>query len=254
MSTLKQSFSWWCYANRGVEAPELLKAAASIGYEGVELIEPALWSMARDEGLAIVTVGGHDSIEEGMNSPYNADRIVNELQKNIEKAVEFGIPNLICFSGNRDGLSDAAGLDNCMKVLERVVPLAEQAGVTLIMELLNSKVDHLDYQCDRTAWGVELSKRVNSPAFKLLYDIYHMQIMEGDVIRTIGEHHQWFAHYHTAGNPGRGFIGADQELNYPAIARAIQATGYTGFVGHEFLPSGDPIEELTDAFKLCQRA
>ncbi|WP_269540462.1 hydroxypyruvate isomerase family protein [Cerasicoccus fimbriatus] len=254
MSTLKQSFSWWCFANKGVAAAELLQAAARIGYDGVELIEPELWPMARDAGLTIVSIVGHTSIEAGMNRLENADRIEQELRANIDRAAAFGIPDLICFSGNRDGLSDAAGLDNCAQLLERVAPIAEQAGVTLIMELLNSKVNHRDYQCDHTEWGVALCQRVNSPAFKLLYDIYHMQIMEGDIIRTIGEHHAHIAHYHTAGNPGRGPIGDSQELNYPAIIRAIEQTGYTGFIGHEFIPSGDPVQELQAAYDLCRGA
>ncbi|WP_309383936.1 hydroxypyruvate isomerase family protein [Cerasicoccus frondis] len=254
MSTVKQSFSWWCFANKGVAASELLQAAARIGYAGVELIEPKLWPMARDAGLTIVSIVGHTSIASGMNRPENAARIENELRANIDQAAAFGIPNLICFSGNRGGLSDAAGLDNCAKLLERVVLIAEQAGVTLIMELLNSKVEHPDYQCDHTDWGATLCQRVDSPSVKLLYDIYHMQIMEGDIIRTISEHHAHIAHYHTAGNPGRGPIGADQELNYPAIIRAIAQTGYTGYIGHEFIPTGDPVQELQAAYELCRGA
>lgn len=251
MSTVKQSFSWWCFANKGVAAPELLQAAARIGYGGVELIGPELWPMARDVGLAIVSIVGHTSIQDGMNRPENAVRIEQELRANIEQAASFGIPNLICFSGNRGGLSDAAGLDNCAKLLERVAPIAEQAGVSLIMELLNSKVNHPDYQCDHTGWGTTLCQRVDSPSIKLLYDIYHMQIMEGDIIRTIGQHHTHIAHYHTAGNPGRGLIGPAQELNYPAIIRAIAQTGYTGFIGHEFIATGDPVQELQAAYDLC---
>ena len=158
---------------------------------------------------------------------------------------------MIVFSGNRDGMSDGEGLENCVRGLKRVTPVAEQLGVTVCMELLNSKVDHRDYMCDHTPWGAELVKRVGSPRFKLLYDIYHMQIMEGDVIRTIQENHQYIGHYHTGGNPGRNEIDATQELQYPAIIRAIKGTGYKGFVGQEFIPKRDPLTSLREAVQLC---
>jgi len=251
MSKIKQSFSWWCFANKGVESPELLAAAANIGYSAVELIESELWPIAQDAGLKIASIAGHGSIEQGLNRREHAARIEKELRTNIDLAATHQIPYLICFSGNRAGLNDAEGLAICAETLERVLPHAEQAGITLIMELLNSKVDHIDYQCDHTAWGVELCRRIHSPAFSLLYDIYHMQIMEGDIIRTIRENHSCFAHYHTAGNPGRGPLDSTQELNYPAIFRAIAQTGYQGYIGHEFLPQGDPIKELELAYRLC---
>lgn len=251
MSSLRQSFSWWCFSNRGTEDSDLLSGAARIGYDGVELLGENLWKPALDAGLSIVSVPGHNSIEDGLNRRENAARIVGEIEENIEKAVEFRIPFLICFSGNRGGLGDEAGLNHCAETLARVTPAAERAGVVLIMELLNSKVDHHDYQCDRSAWGVELCKRVGSPSFRLLYDIYHMQVMEGDIIRTIRENHAFFAHYHTAGNPGRGPMDARQELQYPAIYRAIAETGFTGFVGHEFIPKENPLCELESAFQLC---
>nr|MBA2678580.1 TIM barrel protein [Ktedonobacteraceae bacterium] len=163
---------------------------------------------------------------------------------NLELAARWGIPNLICFSGNRAGLDDERGAEITAEGLRRVAKAAEDANVTLVLELLNSKVDHPDYQCDRTPWGVKVCQMVDSPRVKLLYDIYHMQIMEGDLMRTIREHHQWFGHYHLAGNPGRHEPDGTQEINYPPIFQAIASTGYTGYIGHEYVPTGDPIEAL----------
>jgi len=254
MSAYKQSFSWWCFENRGMEAKELLPAAAKIGYDGVELIDESLWPLAAKHGLKIVSANGHRSIDDGLNRRENAQRIETELRTNILKAEQWKIPVLICFSGNRAGQKDQDGMEQCAETLARMAPMAKEAGVTLAVELLNSKVDHKDYQCDRTAWGVELCKKVNSPAVKLLYDIYHMQVMEGDVIRTIQNHHDFLAHYHTAGNPGRGQPDENQELNYPAIYQAIAATGYTGFIGQEFIPKGDIQEALAKAFQDCLQA
>ena len=251
MNSIRQSFSWWCFANRGTGDLDLLAGAAAIGFDAVELIDEPLWKPALDAGLQIASIPGHASIADGLNRKENAARITRELEENIAKAAEYRIPYLVCFSGNRGGLGDEEGLENCAEALSRVVPAAAEAGVALIMELLNSKVDHADYQCDRSAWGIELCRRVNSPAFRLLFDIYHMQVMEGDIIRSIRENHNFFAHYHTAGNPGRGPMDGSQELNYPAIYRAIRETGYSGFVGHEFLPHGEPLAELETAFRQC---
>jgi hydroxypyruvate isomerase len=251
---IRQSFSWWCFANKGTPEEPLLSGARAIGYEAVELIGEEFWPQARDLGLTISSTGGHGTIAQGCNRAENAGRIREELLFNIDKAVKWKIPVLICFSGNREGLDDEAGLKRCVETLAPVVRVAEQAGVVLAMELLNSRVDHKDYQCDRTSWGSRLCREIGSPSFKLLYDIYHMQIMEGDVIRTIGDHHTCIAHYHTAGCPGRGPMDEDQELNYSAIYRAIQATGYQGFIGHEFLPKGNPLEELDRAFHQCKQA
>ena len=249
MKPLRQAFSYWCFSNRGVEHDELLAGAACLGYEGVDLIDEVLWPVAQRHGLAITAIGGHGSIEDGLNRSENAPRIERELRDNIAKARQWKIPVLICFSGNRyGGADDKAGLDQCAKTLARIAPEAAEAGVVLAMELLNSKVDHGKYQCDHTAWGVELCRRIDSPAVKLLYDIYHMQIMEGDIIRTIQANHDYFAHYHTAGNPGRGQPDTMQEISYPAIYRAIAQTGYSGIVSHEFLPAGDPLDALKKAF------
>ncbi|MDR1191465.1 MAG: TIM barrel protein [Verrucomicrobiales bacterium] len=254
MAALRQSFSWWCFVNRGLAPEELLRAAARIGYAGVELIDEALWPLARRHGLGIVSANGHQSIENGLNRREHATRIEAELRANIQQAARWNIPVLICFSGNRAGLADGDGMERCAETLARVAPAAADAGVTLAVELLNSKVDHRDYQADRTAWGVALCEQVNSPAVKLLYDIYHMQVMEGDVIRTIQTRHRHFAHYHTAGNPGRGQPDENQELNYPAIYRAIAATGYTGYLGHEFIPRLDAGTALARAFADCAGA
>jgi hydroxypyruvate isomerase len=249
MKPLRQAFSWWCFANGKIEPDALLAGAARMGYEGVDLIEEALWPAAQRHGLAITAIGGHATLEDGLNRKENAGRIKNELRENIAKARRWKIPILICFSGNRHGgADDEAGLDTCAKTLAGIAPEAADAGVILAMELLNSKVDHRGYQCDHTGWGVELCRRVNSPAVKLLYDIYHMQIMEGDIIRSIQAGHDYFAHYHTAGNPGRGQPDGTQEIHYPAVYRAIARTGYNGFVSHEFHPSGDPLDALKKAF------
>ncbi len=251
---IRQSFSWWCVANRGVEPEALLTGAAMQGFTGVELIEESLWPLARKAGLKIASAQGHGTIDEGLNREENFARIETELRANLAKAQEWNIPTLICFSGARRGLSDEAGLGQCAKSLKRLAPMAERAGVTLVVELLNSKVDHPDYQCDRSAWGIELCRRVGSPAVKLLYDIYHMQIMEGDLIRTIRASHELLAHYHTAGNPGRGQPDETQEIYYPAIYRAIAETGYTGYIAHEFIPAGDPLAALEKAYRDCAAA
>jgi len=194
---------------------------------------------------------GAGSISNGWNRKDNHDRFVEEMKRNLDLAAEAGVPNVICMSGERKGLPDDEGIKNCVEGLKRVAGYAERKKVTMCMELLNSKVDHKDYQCDRTAWGVEVVKGVGSPRFKLLYDIYHMQIMEGDVIRTIRGNIQHIGHFHTGGNPGRHEIDASQELNYPAIMRAIADLKFDGWVAHEFVPSGDPFAALEQAFRLC---
>ena len=261
---MKQSFAWWCFANRGVPADDLLAGAARLGYAGVDLIDEALWSLAKKHGIAVAAVAGHGTLTDGLNRRENAARIEAELLANIAKAEAAKIPVLICFSGNRaSGLDDETGLVASAETLARVAPRAEAAGVALAVELLNSRVDHPDYMADRTAWGVRLCERVNSPAVKLLYDVYHMQIMEGDLIRTIDAHHRHFAHYHTAGNPGRGEFatdanpaageaGTEQEIHYPAVFRAIRRTGFAGYVAHEFIPAGDPLASLARAHALTE--
>jgi len=250
MTSLKQSVSWWCFDGK-LSPEQLVRACADIGYAAMELVEQEYWPLVKDHGLGIVSVKGHESIIDGLNRRENHAPIEKEIKANLELAAQWGIPNLICFSGNRGGLDDASGAAITAEGLRRVAKRAEDAGVTLALELLNSKVDHPDYQCDKTAWGVKVIEMVNSPRVKLLYDIYHMQIMEGDIIATIRAHRQHFSHYHTAGVPGRHEIDETQELYYPAIVRAILATGYDGYLGQEFVPLGDPVVGLRRAFELC---
>jgi len=254
MSPLKQSIAWWCFVPQKLTPDALLRAAADLGYAAVELVDPEYWPLVKKYGLKIASFRGHggdDAISNGLNRRENRESIRRDLRQQIDLAVQWEIPNLICFSGNRNGLDDATGAEITAETLGAVAPMAESAGVTLVLELLNSKIDHPGYQCDHTAWGVQVVKAVNSPRVKLLYDIYHMQVMEGDIIRTIQANHPYIGHYHTAGNPGRHEIDASQELNYRAIAQAIAATGYTGYLGQEFVPVGDPIEGLKSAFATC---
>ncbi|HHY55413.1 MAG TPA: TIM barrel protein [Chloroflexi bacterium] len=252
MPAYQQSVSWWCLTPRLLSPEQLLRAAAEIGYAAVELLPEAYWPLAKAHNLAIAAVDGHASIVEGLNRRANHARIERELTDAIAKAEQWGIANLICFSGSRNGLDDAAGIAATVDGLRRVARRAEEAGVTLALEVLNSKVDHPDYHADHTAWAVEVCRQVGSPAVKVLYDIYHMQIMEGDIIRTIQAVHPWIGHYHTAGNPGRGELDDSQELNYRPIFAAIAATGYTGYIGHEFIPRSEPIAALAAAFALAQ--
>lgn len=247
---LRQSICRWCYS--GIPLPELCRIADELGYRSVELLGPDDWPVVREHGLDCAVANGPVSIAGGINRPETHDRFVADCEALLPRVRDAGIPTMIVFSGNRrEGLDDEQGLTNCARALERVMPLAERVGVTVITELLNSKVDHAGYMCDRTPWGVRLCETVGSERCKLLYDIYHMQIMEGDVIRTIGQHHKHIAHYHTGGVPGRREIDKTQELYYPAICRAIVETGYQGFLGQEFIPSRDPVESLREAHATC---
>jgi hydroxypyruvate isomerase len=248
---LKQSVCRWCYGK--IPLDKLAADCAKIGYRSIELLGPKEVPVVQAAGLtcAVLNVGGAINIASGLNRTANHDAIVKALSEGIEFAAAHGVPNVICFSGNRKGMDDAEGIKNCAAGLKRVVGEAEKRNVTVIMELLNSKVDHKDYMCDRTGWGVELAKAVGSPRFKLLYDIYHMQIMEGDVIRTLTQAKEYIGHYHTGGVPGRAEIDATQELNYPAICKAILKTGYDGFLGQEFIPRRDPLASLAEAFAIC---
>ncbi|GIX07639.1 MAG: hydroxypyruvate isomerase [Candidatus Poribacteria bacterium] len=251
MGRIRQSICYGCFVRNGVTLEQVIEKAVALGYQSIEMAPRNAWGKIKDAGLEIAIVGGHGTLTNGLNKRENHDRIENELKANIDTAVEWGIPSLIAFSGNRDGLPDDEGIEICAEGLARVVPYAEEKGVTICMELLNSKVNHPDYQCDHTAWGVELCRRVNSPRFKLLYDIYHMQIMEGDLIRTITENIHYIGHFHTAGNPGRRDLDDAQEIYYPAVMRAIAGTDYDGFVGHEFVPKEDPLAAMEAAFRTC---
>jgi hydroxypyruvate isomerase len=224
-----------------------------MGLPAIDLLTPEEWPVAREFGLTCSMGSGLGGpIERGLNDPANHDAIVESLRAGIPRAARAGVPNVITFFGNRRGRSDADAVANCVAALDRVKGVAEDNGVTICIELLNSKVNHKDYQGDRTPFGVEVVSAVNSPRVKLLYDIYHMQIMEGDVIRTIRDNQQWIAHYHTGGVPGRNEIDTSQELHYPAIARAIADTGFSGYVAHEFIPKRDPLTSLRDAVALCE--
>ncbi len=246
---LKQSVCRWCFNSIGLE--ELSKSAAGLGLKSVELLGEKEWSVPAKFGLTCAVANGPTTIRDGINRVESHDAFEKECERMLPLVKKAGIPNMIVFSGNRKGMADGEGLKNCAAALKRVTPMAEAAGVTIIMELLNSKVDHGDYMCDRTPWGVDLVKEVASDRFRLLYDIYHMQIMEGDVIRTITDHGKYIAHYHTAGNPGRRDLDDEQELNYKAICEAIVKSGYTGYLGQEFMPKKPGVESLKDAVLLC---
>ena len=258
MSRVKQSLCLGCYLRDGVTLEKLIPAVAKMGYAAVEFwgregtpVEQIL-ELTRKHGLAIASMSGHASLPDGMNKPANHDRIERELVESIDLAVEWGVPGLICFSGNREGKSDEEGLANTVACMNRVKGHAEQKRINLNLELLNSKVDHADYQCDRTPWGVQVCEAAASPRVKLLYDIYHMQIMEGDLIRTITQHIRHIGHFHTAGNPGRRDMDETQEIYYPAVMKAIADAGYEYYVGHEFSPKGDVLEALRAAFETCK--
>jgi len=252
MSKINQSFAFGCFHRKETPVERLFQEAAKAGYAAVEMLGQQYWDAARAAGLRIAIIGGHGTLRSGLNQRENHDRIEQELLQNIELAAANNIPGLICFTGDRyDGMSDDECLDISAAGLSRVTKAAEQKGINLCVELLNSKVDHPGYQCDKSAYGVELCKRVGSPRAKLLFDIYHMQIMEGDLIRNIRDYHQYIGHFHTAGNPGRHDMDDTQEIFYPAVMRAIAETGYDLFVGHEFGPKGDPIEALRAAYRTC---
>jgi hydroxypyruvate isomerase len=247
---LKQSVCRWCY--RDIPLRDFCRGVAGIGLTAIDLLQPEEWPIAREFGLTCsMGYAGGGTITDGLNDPANHETIVTSLTQNIPKAASLGVPNVIAFFGNRRGRPDPEAIDHCATALRRVSRVAEDHGVTICVELLNSKVDHKDYQGDRTGFGVAVVEAVGSPRVKLLYDIYHMQIMEGDVIRTIRDHRQAIAHFHTGGVPGRHELDDTQELNWPAIARAIVETGFTGYYAHEFIPTRDPLTSLREAVVLC---
>jgi hydroxypyruvate isomerase len=247
---LKQSVSRWCYQK--IAMPEFCKAVAAMGLPAIDLLNEPDWAIVRDFGL-ICSMGyaGGGSIANGLNVKANHDEIVRNFEQNIPKAAAQKVPNVITFFGNRRGMSDSEASANCIEGLNRVKKVAEDSGVTICVELLNSKVDHKDYQGDHTAFGVEIVKAVGSPRVKLLYDIYHMQIMEGDIIRTIRDNKDYLAHFHTGGVPGRHELDATQELNWATVCAAIADSGYQGYVAHEFVPTRDPLTSLREAVVLC---
>ncbi|ALI98501.1 hydroxypyruvate isomerase family protein [Rufibacter tibetensis] len=248
---INHSVCRWCFNDLSVE--ELCVAAKGMGMKGIDLVGPKDWPVLKKHGLISTMCNGAEiSLTEGFNHPQYHATLVKNYSDMIPLVSKAGYTNLICFSGNRNGMDDETGLKNSVEGLKKLLPLAEKHKVVLVMELLNSKVNHKDYMCDRTAWGAELAKRLGSENFKLLYDIYHMQVDEGNVIQTIRDNHQYIAHYHTAGVPGRHEIDDTQELNYPAIMRAIKATGFKGFVAQEFIPEAkDKLASLRKAVQIC---
>jgi len=245
---LQQTLCQWCYTKLPLE--ELCRVGARLGYKGIDLVGPETFPTLKKFNLVGTMTPSH-GITKGLNHKENWDECLGKIRNSIDATSEAGFPNVICFSGNRGGMDEHEGLTNCAEALKQVVGQAEKKNVTICMELLNSKVNHPDYMCDHSKWGIELVKAVGSERFKLLYDIYHMQIMEGDVIATIKKDHQYFAHYHTAGVPGRHEIDDTQELYYPAVMKAILATGYKGWIGQEFLPVHDTVASIAQAARIC---
>lgn len=241
----------WCFGKLSLD--DLCIEAKKIGIKAIDLVGPKDWPILKKHGLySSMCNGAEINLVDGWNDPKFHERLIKNYSEMIPKVAEAGYTQLICFSGNRRGKDDETGLKNCVEGLKQVIPLAEKHGVVLVMELLNSKIDHKDYQCDHTAWGAELAKRLGSQNFKLLYDIYHMQIDEGNVINNIQAFHPYISHYHTAGVPGRNEIDDTQELFYPAIIKAILATGFKGYVAQEFIPKyQDNIKSLRDAVNIC---
>lgn len=250
-NNIKQSVCRWCYQNLTLD--ELCVAAKAMGLKGIDLVGPKDWPTLKKYGLDSPMCNGAEiNLTDGFNDPRFHAQLQKQYAAMIPLVGQAGYTNLICFSGSRRGMSDETGWANCVQGLTPLLELAAQHKVVLVMELLNSKIDHKDYMCDRTSWGVALAKKLGSEHFKLLFDIYHMQIDEGDIIRNITDFHLYLAHYHTAGVPGRHELDDQQELNYPAIMRAIKATGFTGYVAQEFIPrQADKLASLRQAVQLC---
>jgi hydroxypyruvate isomerase len=248
---LKQSVSRWCYGK--IALPDLARASKEIGLTAIDLLREDEWPVVQDHGLVCsMGSGAGGTIADGLNVKANHDAIVRGLEAGLPRAAKAGVPNLIVFFGNRvPGMTDREGLDNVTAGLLRIKPIAEANGVTVAIELLNSKVDHEGYLGDRSAYAFEVVKAADSPRVKVLYDIYHMQIMEGDVIRTIRENHPLICHYHTGGVPGRHELDETQELQWRSVARAVADTGFTGYFAHEFVPTRDPLTSLREAVALC---
>jgi hydroxypyruvate isomerase len=248
---INHSVCRWCFDSLSVD--QLCVEAKKIGIKAIDLVGPKDWPILKKHGIySSMCNGAEINLVDGWNNPKNHATLIKNYSEMIPLVSKAGYKNLICFSGNKNGMDDETGIRNCVEGLQKVLPLAEKNNVVLVMELLNSKIDHKDYQCDRTSWGVALAKELNSENFKLLYDIYHMQIDEGDVIRTIRENHKYIAHYHTAGVPGRHEIDESQELYYPAIIKAIKDTGFKGYLAQEFIPAQpDKLASLRKAIQIC---
>jgi hydroxypyruvate isomerase len=251
---INHSVCRWCYQSISLE--DLCKAAKEIGLKSIELVGPEEWPTLAKYGLtSALPWGAGMGIEKGFNDPQYHEALVKSYEEVIPLVAKAGFTQIICFSGNRNGIADEKGIENAAMGLKRLMSTAEKHKVTLVMELLNSKVNHKDYMCDHTAWGAALADKIGSDRFKLLYDIYHMQIMEGDVIATIQKYNKYISHYHTGGVPGRNEIDETQELNYPAIMKAIAETGYKGFVAQEFIPKRtDKLASLKQGVTICDIA
>ncbi|MDN3205847.1 hydroxypyruvate isomerase family protein [Algoriphagus sediminis] len=241
----------WCFPQYSLE--ELCVEAKKIGIKGIDLVGPGGWETLKKHGIhSSMCNGAEINLVDGFGEKKFHDQLVKNYSELIPLVAKAGYTNLICFSGNRRGMDDETGLKNCQEGLEKIIPIAKKHGVILQMELLNSRVDHKDYLNDKSAFGIELCKRLDSENFKLLFDIYHMQIDEGDLIRSIRDNHQYFGHYHTAGNPGRNELNESQEINYPAVMEAIKASGFKGFVSHEFIPKAEnKMASLAQAVEVC---
>jgi hydroxypyruvate isomerase len=252
---INHSVCYWTHNFLSLD--ELCAVVKKIGFNAIDLLTPKEWPTVQKHGItcSMCYTAGKISLTDGWNHKENHVWLIKDFTEAIPLVAAAGYKNLICFSGNRNGMDDETGMKNCVDGLKQIMSLAEKNNVIIQMELFNSKIDHKDYMCDKSAWGVELCKRIGSSNFKLLYDIYHMQINEGDVIRTIKDHHEYFGHYHTAGVPGRHEINETQELYYPAIMKAIVETGYKGYVAQEYIPTGKTSEEkvaaLKKAIKIC---
>jgi hydroxypyruvate isomerase len=252
---IRQSVCRWCYS--GLKLDDLCAAGKDMGLVAIDILNPEDFPTIKKYGLPCSMVSnpvidGLGGINKAWNRLEHHDRLLLAYEQRLKETAAAGYERLICFSGNREGLDDEKGLANCVVGLKRILPIAEKLQVTLCLELLNSKRTHPDYQCDHSTWGIELVKRISSERFKLLYDIYHMQIMEGDICDTIRENHSYFDHYHTGGVPGRNEIDGTQELNYARIMQAIVATGYQGYVAQEFVPKRpDPLASLRQAVHIC---
>ncbi|MBB4132547.1 hydroxypyruvate isomerase [Xanthomonas campestris] len=248
---LKHSVARWTFPQQSIA--QLCQTVKGIGFAAIDLVGPADWPTLKANGVYSAMCNGAEmGLDKGFAGSQFHDQLVERYTRHIDLVADAGYRNLICFSGNRNGMDPQEGMAHAEAGLKRILGHAEKRGVVLVMELLNSRVDHPDYLCDHSAWGVELCQRIGSDHFGLLYDIYHMQIMEGDIIATICKHHTFFKHYHTAGVPGRHEIGDDQELHYPAICRAIRDTGFDGYLAQEFIPTApDPVGSLREAIRLC---
>ena len=249
---LKQGVCLGVFKGAGLDLDGQCREAARLGVRGIDLVGPEAFPVLKKHGLIPTMVPGGSSIKDGINDKKNHADIDRKMREAIKAAAAAGAPNVIVLAGGRQGLSDTEGIDNGVTFLNNIKSLAEEQGVTLCLELLNSKVNHPGYMADHTAWGVELCTRVNSPRVKLLFDIYHMQIMEGDIIRTIRQNFKYIGHFHTAGNPGRHEFDNTQELNYTAICAAIADLGYQGYLSHEYTPTKEPLETLDKMLRLCE--